>query len=61
MAFDAVVEGQVGSGVDGGCVGEFGAEGGDGLAPSRGAGGVEADVQGVADDLQVTGQGERFA
>ena len=61
MLFDAVGEGQVGAGVAGCGVGEFGAERGEGSAASGCAGRVEPDVQGVAEDLQVAGQGECFA
>jgi len=60
VAFDAVGEGQVGAWVLRRGVGEFDAERGQCLAPSAGAGGIEPDVQCVARDLQVTGQGERF-
>ena len=51
VAFDAVVERECGAGVDRLGVVEFVAERGDGLAASGGAGWVEPDVQGVADDL----------
>jgi len=34
---------------------------GEGFGASGGAGGINPDVQGAADDLQVTGQGEHFA
>src|SRR5665647_2181335 len=61
LAFDAVGECEVGAGVSGRGVGEFGGEGGEGSAAPGGGGGVEADVQGGADDLQVSGQGECFA
>ena len=49
--FDAVGDLQVGAGVAGVGVGEFGAERCQGSAASGGAGWVEPDVQGVADDL----------
>ena len=55
MAFDAVVERECGVGVERFGVVEFVAEGGDGLAACGGAGGVEPDVQGAGDDLEVTG------
>lgn len=61
MAFDAVDEGQVGAGVAGFGVVEFGAERGEGLAAAWCGGGVEPDLQFGADDLQVAGQCEGFA
>jgi len=61
VSFDAVGEGHLGAGVAGVGGAEFGAEGGEGSAASGCAGRVEADVQGAVGDLQVAGQGERFA
>ena len=60
MVLDAVGEGQVGAGVAGCGGGEVGAEGEQGLAASGRSGGIEPNVQGVADDLQVAGEGERL-
>ena len=61
MAFDAVGDGEVGAGVVSLGCGEFGGECGKGSAAPGSTGGVEADVQRGADDLQVPGQSECFA
>ena len=56
-----VDEGEVGAGVGGFGVGEFGAELGDCSGASGCGEGVDADVEFVADDLEVGGGAECFA
>ncbi len=54
------MQGQVGAGVAGLGVVELLAEGGQRAGAAGRGRGLEPDVQGVAGDLQVAGQGERF-
>ena len=61
MVFDAVDDPQVGAGVGGLGGGELLAERGQGAAAAGRGGGVEAYVQLIVADVDVAGEGERFA